>query len=80
MTARNDVRSTRRRLDGCGISAEAWSTWAFHGKFGNLFSFKIGLMSGTFAPNGKRWLVSIAQKNAVPPFTVALNWPALLKK
>jgi Tol biopolymer transport system component len=49
-------------------------------ELGNVLKFKVAPMSGLIAPDGKRWLVSVAQKTAVQPFTVVLNWPALLKK
>jgi Tol biopolymer transport system component/predicted Ser/Thr protein kinase len=47
---------------------------------GNILNLKIAPMSGVIAPDGKRWLVSVAQKTGAQPFTVVLNWQALLKK
>jgi len=49
-------------------------------QLGNVRNFKVAPMSSVIAPDGKRWLVSVAQKNGVQPFTVVVNWPALVKK
>jgi hypothetical protein len=46
----------------------------------NILNLKIAPMSGVIAPDGKRWLVSVAQKNGVQPFTVVLNWQVLLRR
>jgi len=46
----------------------------------HLLSLKNALIFGARAPDGKRWRISGVQRSGVPPFIVAVNWPALLKK
>jgi Tol biopolymer transport system component len=46
----------------------------------NLLRLKVDPRSGVMAADGERWLVSVAQRSDVAPFTVVINWPALVKK
>lgn len=39
----------------------------------SILNLNIAPLSGTIASDGKRWRVSMAQKNGVQPFTVVLN-------